>query len=188
MVDGNSGEGGGETDQTPPPSGAQEDQEATAAEAPSEATCSAPSDADDAAEIDRAIFLETRETLLTLVTSFIAKPSEPELQGITRFSIQHTEEQRTIRETIFPQFVEHKRTHPIMGLKIWPRGREHDAIVCHVHKDIRKIKDDPRQAFNLVGYLAFLLTPASRALLRALGFDYRFIEVEDKPRLHIVPR
>lgn len=164
-------EGGGGF--APPPSGALE---ATEVNAEIEAEVAA----------DQLVFVEARGELLVLIETFLsAVTDETMLAGVTRFTAEHTQEQRIIRDQIFPQFIARMESHPVMGVKIWPRGRESAAVDLLVHKDLREINGKPQQAFNLAGMLAFLLTPSARAFLRVLGFDYRFIEIEPR-RLHIV--
>ena len=104
-------------------------------------------------------------------------------------------EQLLIRDQLLPSMTDPVRAmkQGRIGLRLWPRGQRETAgasTLLLVHKRWDVARDDAQQVFNTAGYLAFLLSPAVRGIVRLVGYDYEFIEPkvaeEEKPKIILV--
>lgn len=104
-------------------------------------------------------------------------------------------EQQTVVNEILPGFVDMavyaKRTQLYVNIQIQGEGGEVREATFPGLKRIEMARGDPQLAIVVPMMLAFLLSPAARALLRMHGYNYTFTEPKNPksptaPKLTIV--
>lgn len=117
--------------------------------------------------------------LAALMEAFKITDTPERLRALLELLVR---EQLTIRDQILPSMTDLARVkaQDKIGVKLWPRGREHEAVYVLVDKRWEAASVDVQRTFNLAGYLAFLLSPPVRGLVRLCGYDYMFIEPKPK--------
>jgi hypothetical protein len=127
--------------------------------------------------------------LVTLLDAFKISDTPERLAQLLDLLVR---EQLLIRDQLLPSMTDPARFQKQgrIGLKIWPRGQRDAATLLLVHKRWEVARVDAQQTFNTAGYLAFLLSPAVRGIVRLVGYDYEFIEPkvaeDDKPKIVLV--
>lgn len=128
--------------------------------------------------------------LMALLDAFKINDTPERLAQLLELLVR---EQLLIRDQLLPSMTDPLRVarQASIGLRLWPRGkRETASTMLLVHKDWKVAAADGQQVFNTAGYVAFLLSPAVRGLVRLVGYDYEFIEPklaeEEKPKIVLV--
>jgi len=126
------------------------------------------------------------QELIPVAANFAAHFPQEKL-GEVAAALAH--EQMTIMEQVFPSMVDPnilaKQPSLIIEIKNLRTGQ---GGTFQVTKRQEFAGDDPGQALFHAFFLAFMLTPSARAILRMHGYTYRFMDPKpkDEPRIKLV--